>query len=233
MKNIYKKELNYYLNNPIGYIIIVLFAVFINFLFVKDIFPTGSASMKPFFNLVPWLMLVFIPAITMRSISEEKRINTIETLLTLPISETQIVIGKFLSLLTLVIISLLLTTAVPLLLSFFSKVYFPEIIVGYLGVILLASLYISISLFFSSQTKNQVIAFLISAIALFILTVLGTDFISPFLPKFLQDSLSYFSPLYHLQTFVKGVIDLRPLLYFITFITMFLFFTIIDIEKRN
>src|SRR4030065_469479 len=78
MKYLYKKELNYYLNNPIGYIVLVLFAVFANFLFVKDIFIVGSASMRPFFNFLPWLFLIFVPALTMRIISEEKRVNTID-----------------------------------------------------------------------------------------------------------------------------------------------------------
>src|SRR3989344_9699856 len=93
-KNLYKKELNYYLNNPIGYIVVVLFAVFANFLFVKDIFVIGSVSLRPFFSFLPWLFLVFVPALTMRVLSEEKRINTIEVLLTLPISELQIVLAK-------------------------------------------------------------------------------------------------------------------------------------------
>ena len=95
MKNLYKKELNYYLNNPIGYIVVVLFAVFANFLFVKDIFVIGSASMRPFFSILPWLFLVFIPALSMRTLSEEKRVNSIEILLTLPVSETQVVLAKF------------------------------------------------------------------------------------------------------------------------------------------
>src|SRR5438045_3150828 len=100
MKPLYKKELNFYLNNPIGYITIVLFAAIANFLFVKDIFLAGSASMRPFFDLVPWLLLIFIPALAMRSFSEERKSNTLELLLTLPVSETQIVLAKFFALVT-------------------------------------------------------------------------------------------------------------------------------------
>jgi len=132
MKTLYKKELNYYLNNPIGYIILVLFGVFANFLFVKDIFVVGSASMKPFFSFLPWLLLVFIPALTMRIFAEEKRTNTIEVLLTLPVSETQIVLAKFFTLVTVTGLGLILTFGLPLTLSILTKVYYPEILIGYL-----------------------------------------------------------------------------------------------------
>src|SRR3989344_5665671 len=108
MKNLYKKEIAYYLNNPIGYIVVILFAVFANFLFVKDIFVVGSASMRPFFSFLPWLFLVFVPALTMRILSEEKRVNTLEVLLTLPVSETQVVLAKFFALLTVAAVGLLL-----------------------------------------------------------------------------------------------------------------------------
>lgn len=233
MFTLYKKELNYYLNNPIGYIVVVLFAVFANFMYVKDIFAIGSASMRPFFSILPWLLMIFIPALSMRAISEEKRTNTLETLLTLPISETQVVLAKFLALLTLSAFGLALTLGLPISLSFLTKIYLPEIIVGYLGVLLTCALFISLTMFFSSLTKNQVVAFLTAVLALFFLIVLATDFLASVLPKFLQDFSSYFSPLYHLQNFVKGVFDLRSVFYFLSFTIVFLFLTIVDLEKRN
>lgn len=233
MLTLYKKELNYYLNNPIGYIVVVLFAVFANFLFIKDIFLVGSASMRSFFALLPWLLMVFIPALTMRILSEEKRINTIEILLTLPISETQIVLAKFLALFSMAIIAMLLTLALPISLSFLTKIYLPEIIVGYTGAVLLAGVFISLSMFFSSQTKNQVIAFLLSIITIFFLLVLSTDFTASILPKVAQDFLSYFSPAYHLQNFVKGLVDLRSVVYFVSLTISFLFLTVVELEKRN
>jgi ABC-2 type transport system permease protein len=233
MWTLYKKELDYYLNNPIGYIVVGLFAVFANFLFVKDIFVNGTTSMRPFFNLIPWLFLVFIPALAMRIVAEEKRINTLEILLTLPISETQIVLAKFLALLTLVILGLILTLGLPISLALLSKIYLPEIIVGYVGTLFLAAVIISLSLFFSAQTKNQVVAFLLSVLTTFLLMLLSTDFFASILPKTLQDLCSYFSPTYHLQNFVKGVIDFRSLFYFFSFTLIFLFLTIVDLEKRN
>ncbi|MBI4005006.1 ABC transporter permease subunit [Candidatus Roizmanbacteria bacterium] len=233
MKTLYKKELNYYLNNPIGYIVIILFAVFTNFLFIKDLFLVGSASLRPFFGVAPWILMVFVPAVAMRSIAEEKRIGTIETLLTLPISETQIVLAKFLALLTLIGIGLVLTLGLPLVLAYLVRLYIPELLVGYVGVLLLAASFLSMSIFFSSLTKNQVIAFLFSLLMLFLLLVMSTDFAASVLPRFIQEALVYFSPLYHLESFTKGIIDLRSIVYFLSFVGLFLTLTVIDLERRD
>lgn len=233
MFTLYKKELNYYLNNPVGYIVLVLFAIFANFMFIKDIFLVGSASMRPFFYLLPWIFMVFIPALTMRIFSDEKKNNTMEVLLTLPISETQIVLAKFLALLSLVFFGLILTFSLPLSLSLITKIYLPEIIVGYLGQLFLAVSFISISMFFSNQTKNQIVAFLVSVIIIFLLLVMSSDFLATVLPKFLQDNLVNLTPIYHEQNFTKGIIDLRSVFYFASFSLVFLFMTIIDLEKRN
>lgn len=233
MYKLYKKELSYYINNAIGYIIVILFAVFANFLFVKDLFVIGTASMRTFFSFLPWLFFIFIPALSMRIISEEKRTNTIERLLTLPISETQIVLAKFFALLTVMTVGLILTVSLPISLSFLSGLYLPETIVGYLGVICMGASFIAVSMFFSSQTKNQVVAFLISSIFIFLLIVLDSDFMSTVLPKSLLDYASLFSPSYHLQNFIKGVIDIRSVFYFAGITIIFLFLTITDLEKRK
>lgn len=233
MLALYKKELNYYLNNPIGYIIICLFGVFANFMFVKDIFVVGSASMRSFFAFVPWLFMIFIPAISMRSFAEERRANTIEVLLTLPISETQIVFAKFLALITVSSIALLLTLGLPVSLSFLSKLYFPEILVGYIGCIMLSGALISLSMFFSAQTKNQVVAFLASVVTTFLMLVVATDITGSVLPRVIQDFFSFVAPTLHFSNFIKGVIDLRSIVYFSGFITVFLFLTVATIEKRE
>lgn len=231
--NLYKKELRYYLNNPIGYIIVILFAAFANFLFVKDIFVVGSASMRPFFTLLPWIFLVFVPALTMRILSEEKRTNTIEVLLTLPVSESQIVLAKFFTLCTIMGITIALTMGLPISLFLLTKLYIPEIIVAYIGSLLLASVYIGVTMFFSSQTKNQVVAFLASTVSLFVLLVLGTDFMASVLPKTLLDFLNYFTPQYHLANFIKGIIDMRSVIYFVTLGGITVFLTILSLEKRD
>lgn len=233
MKTLYRKELNYYLNNPIGYIIVVLFAAFANFFYIKDIFVVGSASMQPFFNLLPWFFMIFIPAISMRILSEEKRTNTIETLLTLPVTEKDVIVSKFLALMSVVAIGLALTIGLPVSLSFLAKLYLPEILMSYLGALLMAGLFVGISMFFSSLTKNQVIAFLASVIFIFFINVISTDFIGVVLPKFIQDALSYFGPVHHLQNFTKGIFDFRSFLYFVSFILLTVYLTILQLQKRE
>jgi len=233
MKNLFKKELNSYLNNPLGYIIIVLFGIFANLFFVKDIFIINSASLQPFFSLLPWFLLIFIPAVAMRSFAEEKRNNTLEILLTLPYSETQIVLSKFLSILTVLFLALLLTFSLPISLLFLTKIYIPEVIVGYLGALFLGASFASLSIFFSTKTKNQVVAFLSSLLCLFFLLVLGSDFLASFLPKIFQDFFSYFSPSYHFQNFMKGVLDIRSVFYFFSLTILFLFLTVLELEKRD
>ena len=233
MKALYKKELDYYLNSPVGYIIVVLFAVFANFFYIKDIFVVGSGSLQPFFSVLPWFFLAFIPAISMRIFAEEKRLNTVETLLTLPLSEISIIIAKYLALLTVFLIGLALTLALPLSLGVVAHLYLPEVFAGYIGVFLLGSAFIAVAMFFSSLTKNQVVAFLGSVCTLFILLVLSSDFLGTVLPKAAQDALTFFGPLYHLQNFVKGVVDIRSLIYFLSLSLLFLFLTAVVIEKRD
>ncbi|MFN4212616.1 MAG: ABC transporter permease [Microgenomates group bacterium] len=233
MKTLYKKEINYYLNNPVGYIIVIVFAVFANFLFVKDIFAVGVASMRSFFEIAPWLLMVFVPASSMRIFSEEKRINTLEVLLTLPVKEEQIVLAKFLSLITMVVIALILTLSLPLSLIFLTKIYLPEVFVGYLGLVFFSMMMVSLSMIFSLMTKNQVVAFLSSAIVIFILLVLGGDFFASTLPRFIRDFLAYFSPSYHLLSFQKGLVDGRGLFYFLSATTIFLLINTFLLKNRD
>lgn len=233
MKTLFKKEIDYYLNNPIGYIVIFLFSVFVNFFFIKDIFVSSIVSAKPLFNYLPWFLLIFIPALTMRVLSEEKKLNTIEVLLTLPISEKDMILGKFFALLVLYLISLLLTSFFVIFLFIFSKLSLIEVIIGYFGELLLGASLIALSIFISGKTKNQLVAFFISLIFIFFIFVLASEFMGSVFPRIIIDNLIYFSPIYHLQSFVKGVIDLRSLFYYLSFIFLFLFLSINDLKKRD
>lgn len=233
MKALYKKEIMQYLNNPVGYVVPLLFALFANYLFMKDVFVVGSASMKPFFGVVPWLLFIFIPALAIRSFSEEKRTNTIEVLMTLPLSEQDVVLAKMLSLLTVTTGALLLTLSVPLVLGGLSKLFIPEIVVGYVGLFLLSSSYIAFSVYVSNRISNQIASFLVSVLILFVATTLSSDFLANILPRFVQDILLFVSPLLHMQNFAKGVVDLRSLFYFIGLAFLFFKLTVMDLQKRG
>ncbi|MFW5704077.1 MAG: ABC transporter permease subunit [Patescibacteria group bacterium] len=233
MKALFFKELRYYLDNPVGYIIIGLFAVLANFFFVKDIFVVGSASMRPFFELIPWLFLVFVPALSMRMIAEERRSNTIETLLALPVSELQIVLAKFLTLIALISIGLMLTLGLPIALVAVSDLYVPELLIGYLGLILCGGLFAAVSLFFSSLTRNQVVAFLSSIVVLFFFLVMSTDVIATVIPRAVMNVLQLFDPFTYLRMFFKGLLDIRAVIYFFSFSILLLLITVINVEKRS
>jgi len=233
MKALYKKELMQLLNSPVGYSVPIVFALFLGYLFIKDVFVIGSASLKPFFSVAPWLLFILIPALSMRSISEEKRSNTIEVLLTLPLSESAIVLSKLLSIFTLTAITLALTLSIPLVLGFISSLYIPEIIIGYIGLLLLSLLYLSFSLYISSRVSNQIASFSISTIILFLMTTLSSDFLANLFPKVIQDVLLFGSPILHLDNFVKGVVDFRSLSYFILLIALFFKLTVTELQKRT
>ena len=238
MKSLIKKELGHYFNNPFGFIVLIVFGLFANFLFVKDLFVIGTVSMRQFFAIVPWVTMIFIPAIAMRSLAEEKRLNTIEILRTLPVTETQIVLAKFVSLLLVSTVGLVLTIGLPISLyslgsSVGSALYLPEVFIGYIGLVAYFAMGLAISMFFSGMTNNQVVALLLSSVTLFLLNLVGTDFVATVLPKIAQDVLVNLSPINHLDVFVKGILDMRSVFYFVSTTTIFLFLTIIDLEKRT
>lgn len=228
-----KKELAFYLNNPAGYIIAILFAVFASFLFIKDIFLRGNTSMRSFFDAAPWLLTIFIPAVAMRIISEEKRTHTLEVLLSLPLTERQVVVGKFMGLMIFSLISLALTLSIPIAMMYLGHPTHMEIVISYMGALFLIALYSSLSLFFSSLTTNQVVAFLSSVLVLFLLNVVGGDFAASFLPQVIRENSIFLTPLYHYEAFLKGVIDVRSVFYFISTTAAFIFLTVIMLERRD
>lgn len=233
MKALYKKELMQFLNSPVGYTVPVVFAIFLGYLFTKDVFIIGTASMKSFFSVAPWLLFILIPALSMRSISEEKKTNTMEVLLTLPLSEEQIVRAKFTSISTVLFVTLSLTLSIPLVLGFLAKLYLPEILVGYAGLLLLSLSYLSFSLYISSKVSNQIASFSLSVIILFLITTLSSDFLANLLPKTAQDMLLLVSPILHLDNFAKGVVDFRSVLYFVAFTLIFYQLTVKELQKRT
>jgi len=223
----------HYLNSPVGYSVPIVFALFLGYLFIKDVFVVGSASLNPFFGVAPWLLFVLIPALAMKSISEEKKSNTYEVLMTLPLSEEQIVYAKLLSIFTITAITLMLTISIPLILGFISNLYLPEIIVGYVGLLLLSLLYLSFSIYISSRVGSQIASFLISVVILFLVTTLSSDFLANILPKYVQDILIFASPLLHVQNFTKGVIDFRSVSYFMFLTVLFFKLTVKELQRRN
>ncbi|HNP06537.1 MAG TPA: ABC transporter permease subunit [Cyclobacteriaceae bacterium] len=230
-----KRELQSFFDSLIAYIILILFLGFSGFftwLFGSDIFLVGQASLQSFFNVSYWTLFFFIPALTMRLLAEEKKTGTIELLLTKAVTDREVVIGKFLSTLILVIIALAFT--IPYIITVYNigNMDLGQVICGYLGLILMSASYISIGLYASSTTNNQIVAFLMAMlIGLFfhiIFDVLASNFSGMIGQLFHTLSLSN-----HFDGISRGVLDTRDLVYFGSLIFIGLFFSELSLTKRN
>ena len=164
---IFRKELKSYFISPIAYIFMITFLVFMSWYFFRGFFIVGEASMRSFFTFIPWIFLFFIPAISMRSWSDENKSGTLAFLLTFPVRDYEVVIGKYLASLVLMILTVLGTLPLVMVVNFFGDPDMGPIIGGYLGVILLGSAYLAIGFVMSLTTKNQIIAFIMSLLVCF------------------------------------------------------------------
>lgn len=222
IKTLTRKELKDYFDSPTAYIILIVFLLLWEFLFFRTFFLIGAASLRPLFDLLPWLFLILIPAITMRSVSREREEGTIEFILTHPISEVEFVVSKFFSSSLFIVLILLLTLPIPFLSSFFGDFDSGVIAGQYLGALLLAFVFISLGIFISSLFKSSVTSLLVSAVLSFLLVIAGFEFVTAGLPLILANPLERLSVLSHFASMSRGVIDLRDLFYFLAAISVFL-----------
>jgi ABC-2 type transport system permease protein len=230
---LFKKELQGYFNSPIAYIFIGVFLVVSNWLFFKSFFLIGQATMRGYFELLPWIFLFLSPAITMRLWAEEKKSGTIEFLLTLPVTDWQVVLAKFFSSLMFLFISLMLSITLPITLASLGNVDLGPIIGGYLGALFLGGSYLALGLFISSLTKNQIIAFVMGLVACFIAFIIGSDFVLVGVPNFLAPVISFLGLGNHFYNIAKGVIDSKDIIYYLSFIFIFLWLNTRIIEGRG
>ncbi len=228
-----KRDFNLSLYSPMAYIFMVVFAGLLLFLFYRGFFVVGEASMRFMFSLLPWLYIIFVPAITMRSFAEEQKTGTLEVLLTYPVSIRKIVFEKFLASFYLVALSLAFTLVVPLTLFLIGSPDKGEILSGYIGALLLGGAYVSIGIFASSLSKNQVISFILGVIFSFVLYFLGRPVFTMGLPGPIASFLSYLSLGSHYDAMVRGLIDTRDVVYYITVIFIFLYSAYYVLEKRR
>jgi len=228
---IFRKELRSYFSSPVAYIVLAVFLIITGWFFTSNLFLGGVVTMRNVFDIIPFIFLFFIPAITMRSFAEEKKTGTIELLLTKPITDLDIVIGKFLAALALTAIALLFTWIYVISLSFIGKLDFGAVTGAYIGLLLMAGVYISIGIFASSLTHNQVVAFIISFLIVFALFMLNKVLI--FLPSGLASIFEYLSIDYHFGNIARGVLDSRNLIYYFSGILIFILLTKTSLESRR
>lgn len=235
-----KKEIHQFFSNLTGYITIILFlivnAVYLFVLKDSNIFDFGYATLNSFFDLAPWIFIFLIPALAMRTFSDEFKTGTFETLQTSPLSNWQIVLGKYFAVLVVIIIAIIPTFLYVLTIHFLSStgdIDSGAIAGSYIGLYLLASVFAAISIWCSSLTSNAVIAFLLSAFACIIL-YFGFGAISE-LPVFTGNADYYIEMLgihLHYQSISRGVVDSRDVIYFISIIFLFLFATQKNLNKK-
>jgi ABC-2 type transport system permease protein len=230
---IFRREFASYFNSPIAYIYLTVFIGLSSWLFLKAFFVLGEASMRNFFSLLPWIFLFFIPAVTMRSWAEEKKVGTMELLMTLPVGDAQAVLGKFLASFAFMVLSLALSFVLPIVVGALGNPDRGQIFTGYLGSMLIGAAYLAIGLFISSLTENQIVAFIVSVVAVFGLFVVGEDFVLFGLPDRLVPILAYLSLGGHFDSIARGVLDSRDIIYYVSVIGFFLYLNVKSVEARR
>ena len=229
---IFKRELRSIFDSPMAYVFLVVFTLLNGWFFTTTFFLYGQSDLRTLFNIVPLVYLFFIPGITMGLISREKGLGTIEIISTLPIEDRDIVIGKYLSAVSLIGIALFSTSLhLITLMRFGNSIDYGAVFTGYLGLLLVGAVYASIGIFSSAVTDNQVISFIIGIAIIFIFWIF--DKILVFMPDMLAGIIQYISVEYHLSNISRGVIDTRNLIYFGSVIGFFLFMTTRLVESRR
>jgi ABC-2 type transport system permease protein len=228
---IYKRELRSSFNSPVAYVVIVVFLAILGWFFTSNLFLMNAASMRVVFELVPLIFLFFVPAITMRLIAEERKSGTLELLTTKPVRDVEIVLGKFLAAWTLLATSLAPTVLYLITIMSLGKVDIGPVISGYLGLLMMGGVYIAVGLLASSLTENQIIAFILSFLMVFILFIL--DKVLIYVPDALASTLEFLSMDYHFSNIVRGVIDSRNLIYFGSLLGFSLFLACVSLERRK
>jgi ABC-2 type transport system permease protein len=230
---IFKKEFKTYFLSPIAYIFITVYLITTTFLFFQGFFIVNQADMRGYFDLLPWVFLFFVPAITMRTWAEEKKVKTLELLLTWPVSDVEVVLGKFFASFALLAIVVLLSVSIPITIAIIGHPDGGQIVGQYLGALLLGAAYLAIGLWVSSMTENQIVAFIVGVVVTFVLFIISTPFVTMVLPSMLAPLFTYAGLGSHFESISRGVIDSRDIIYYLSVIGFFLFLNICSLGSRK
>ncbi|MEI6125726.1 MAG: ABC transporter permease [Pseudomonadota bacterium] len=234
---IIKKELGGYFYSPVAFIFLVIFLIFqMGFTFmIGRFYDSNNASLEIFFTFHPWLYLFLVPAVGMRLWAEEKSEGTIETLFTLPLPLSSIIIGKFLASWLFILVALALTFPIVITTYYLVNPDVGPIITGYLMSWLMAGAFLAITCFTSALTKNQVISFVLSVVLCFVFVLVGygvfQDYLA-FLPVSLRDFIAGLGFIPHFLQAIRGVVDLRDIVYFTSIIVFFLVLNTAVLEQK-
>ncbi|MFC7474970.1 ABC transporter permease [Dankookia sp. GCM10030260] len=233
-----RRELSGYFATPVAYVFIVIFLVLAGALTftLGNFFGRGQADLQPFFSFVPWLFLFLVPALTMRLWAEERRLGTIELLLTLPLPQWQAVVGKFLAAWAFCGIALALTFPLWITVNILGEPDNGVILAGYVGCLMVAGAYLALGAAVSALTKNQVVAFVLAVALCFVFAAAGSPVVTEFLTQrlpVLAEVARALSISDRFTGFTRGVVAARDLVFFASFIGFFLFVNAVVLDHRK
>ena len=239
IKTIAKREVAGYFSSPVAFVFIVIFLLLAGFFtfMVAGFFDRGEANLMPFFTWHPWLYLFLVPAVGMRMWSDERRLGTIELLLTMPVTPWQAIVGKFLASWIVLALALALTFPVVWTVNYLGSPDNGVILGGYIGSLLMAGAYLAISSMTSAMTRNQVVSFIVAVVLSLFLILCGwppvTDMLVQWAKPWFVDGVAAFSVMTHFESIQKGVLDSRDILYFLSVIVFSLFTTGVIIRAHR
>lgn len=228
---IYKKELRSYFSSPVAYALIGLFILLTSVFFILINVQQSYADFTSNLSTMGFLLLFIVPILTMRILADERKSGTEVLLVTSPVSISNIVIGKFLATFTVFMVMVVLSFIYPIILFSFGKPPFASLLGAYIGFILLGAAFISVGIFASALTDSQVVAAIIGFVSLLLMWLM--DSIATFAGGFVGKILNWFSLLSRYETFYKGILDLSPIVYYLSFTVVFVFLAIQVIERRR
>lgn len=250
---VFRKELKSYFSSPVAYVVIAMFMMITGYLFYglfayfstlsfqasvdptiakqENLLNVTEAVIRPLFGIISMIMLIMMPLLTMRLLAEEKKAGTFELLLSYPITDLEVLLGKFFACLGILAVMLGFSTVFPGLVMAFGEPEIGPIITGYLGLLLLGASFISFGIFASSLTENQIVAATISFGVLFLFWMLNMS--ASFVGPGLADFINYISITHHLEAFAKGVVDSEDIIYYLMLNFLFLFLTLRMLESKR
>jgi len=226
-----RREIRTYFNSPVAYIVVTVFTILTGYLFFTQLFVEKQADMRAFFNIMPLLFMFMVPAITMRLLADEKASGTLELLITLPVRDWEVVVGKFLAAMALLCTALGLTLIFAITVKSLGPLDRGPAIGGYLGLVLMGGAYVAIGVMASSFTRNSIVSFIVAFAISFGLYLFGR--LTQFLPQSWQALVAFLSIDGHFENIGRGVIDTRDLVYYFSMIGVSLLVATLSLESRR
>ncbi len=228
---IFRREMFSFFFSPVAYIVITVFLLITGWIFTSEMFIANDSSMRGVFGFIPFIFLFFVPAVTMRLLSEEHKSGTIELLLTMPISDAEIVLGKFLAGLGLLVTAIVFTLPYAMTIMVLGEPDLGMLLTSYIGLVLMGASYVAVGIFASTISGNQVVSFIIAFLIIFALWLINKFLV--LIPPPMVPFLQYMSIDYHFNNISRGVLDSRDIVYYLSLVVFMLSLAKLSLESRK